>query len=57
EEAVSVFLQNRIRFTDIAVVVMTAVEQHEQKKIEIIEDIFEIDRKSREITRNLINKR
>jgi 1-deoxy-D-xylulose-5-phosphate reductoisomerase len=57
EETVSAFLQKRIRFSDIAVVVMTAVEQHEQKKIEIIEDIFEIDRKSREITRNLINKR
>ena len=57
EEAVSAFLQKKIKFLDIAVVVMTAVEQHEQKKIEIIEDIFEIDLKSREITRNLINKR
>lgn len=57
EEAVEAFLQKKIRFSDIAVFVIAAVEKHQQRKIQAIEDIFAADRESREITRNFINKR
>jgi len=57
EEAVEAFLQKKIRFSDIAVFVTAVVEKHQQRKIQVIDDIFAADRESREITRNFINKR
>ena len=57
EVAVEMFLKRRIRFSDIADVVAEIVENHKKKKIESLDDIFEVDRETRQQTRNLLKKR
>jgi len=57
EVAVEMFLKRRIKFSDIADVVAEIVENHKKRKIESLDDIFEVDRETRQQTRNLIKKR
>lgn len=57
EVAVEMFLKRRIRFSDIADVVAEIVENHKKRKIESLDDIFEVDRETRQQTRNLLKKR
>lgn len=57
EVAVEMFLKRRIRFSDIADVVAEIVENHKKRKIESLDDIFEVDRETKQQTRNLLKKR
>ena len=57
EVAVEMFLKRRIKYSDIADVVAEIVENHKKKKIESLDDIFEVDRETRQQTRNLLKKR
>lgn len=57
EVAVEMFLKRRIKFSDIADVVAEIVENHKKRKIESLDDIFEVDRETRQQTRNLLKKR
>lgn len=57
EVAVEMFLKRRIRFSDIADVVAEIVEDHKKRKVESLDDIFEVDRETKQQTRNLLKKR
>ncbi len=57
EIAVSAFLQTEIGFLDIAEIVSKAVENHPQREVQNLEDIFSVDRETRQMTRNLIERR
>jgi 1-deoxy-D-xylulose-5-phosphate reductoisomerase len=57
EVAVSAFLQTEIGFLDIAEIVSKAVENHPQREVQNLEDIFLVDRETRQMTRNLIERR
>lgn len=57
EVAVEMFLKRRIKYSDIADVVAEIVENHKKRKIESLDDIFEVDRETRQQTRNLLKKR
>lgn len=57
EVAVSAFLQTEIGFLDIAEIVSKAVENHPQREVQNLEDIFSVDRETRQMTRNLIERR
>lgn len=57
EVAVEMFLKRRIKFSDIADVVAEIVENHKKRKIESLDDIFEVDRETKQQTRNLLKKR
>lgn len=57
EVAVEMFLKRRIRFSDIADVVAEIVENHKKRKVESLDDIFEVDRETKQQTRNLLKKR
>jgi 1-deoxy-D-xylulose-5-phosphate reductoisomerase len=57
EVAVEAFIEGRIPFAGIAEVVTAAVGEHTKRKIEGLEDIFDIDRETKNMTRNLIQKR
>lgn len=57
EVAVSAFLNQRINFIEISEVVTKIVETHQKRRIQSLEDIFSIDRETRDATRNLIKKR
>ena len=57
EVAVSAFLNKRIKFTEISDVVAEIVENHQKREVENLEDIFCVDRESREMTRNLLKER
>ena len=48
EIAVKSFLEKKIKFTDIYKVIFEVLENHEKKKISSIEDVFEIDKISRD---------
>ncbi len=54
EEAVAAFLSRKIGFLKIAEVVSRLVENHQKKDVRSLEDIFEIDRVTRDIARNLL---
>lgn len=57
EVAVSAFLEERIKFSEISEVVSSAVEDHQKRKIKSLEDIFEVDRETQREARNLLKKR
>jgi len=57
EVAVEMFLKRRIKFSDIADVVAEIVENHKKRKVESLDDIFEVDRETKQQTRNLLKKR
>ena len=57
EVAVAAFLQEEIRFLEIAEIVSEAVEHHKKKKIDYLDDILMVDRETRLATRNLIERR
>jgi len=57
EIAVDAFLNGDIKFTDISVLVREAVENHQKREVESLEDIFEIDKETREHTREIIKRR
>jgi 1-deoxy-D-xylulose-5-phosphate reductoisomerase len=57
EVAVSAFLQKEIGFLEIAEIVSKAVENHAHREIQNLEDIFSVDRETRQMTRNLIERR
>ncbi len=57
EVAVSAFLQKEIEFLDIAEIVSKAVENHPHREVQDLEDIFSVDRETRQMTRNLIERR
>jgi 1-deoxy-D-xylulose-5-phosphate reductoisomerase len=57
EVAVSAFLQKEIGFLDIAEIVSKAVENHAQRDVQNLENIFSVDRETRQMTRNLIERR
>jgi 1-deoxy-D-xylulose-5-phosphate reductoisomerase len=56
EVAVNAFLQNEIRFLDIYLVVFDVMNKTYKQKISTIEDIFECDRKARELTLEVLAK-
>ncbi len=57
EVAVSAFLRTEIGFLEIAEIVSKAVEDHPQREVQNLEDIFLVDRETRQMTRNLIERR
>jgi 1-deoxy-D-xylulose-5-phosphate reductoisomerase len=57
EVAVEAFIEGEISFSDIAVIVTATVEDHTKRKIESLEEIFDIDRETKRKTRNLIEQR
>jgi 1-deoxy-D-xylulose-5-phosphate reductoisomerase len=57
EVAVSAFLQTEIGFLEIAEIVSKAVENHPQREVQNLEDIFLVDRETRQMTRNSIERR
>ncbi|MFB0565396.1 MAG: 1-deoxy-D-xylulose-5-phosphate reductoisomerase [Candidatus Aminicenantaceae bacterium] len=56
EVAVEAFLNEEIQFWDISILVRQAVEGHQKRKVETLEDIFEVDRETREQTLNLVKR-
>ncbi len=57
EVVVAAFLKEKIKFTDIPVVVTKVVEDHHAREVETVDAIFEIDRDSRVRTRKLLEQR
>jgi len=57
EAVVGAFLNGKIKFCDISVLVRKAVENHQKRKVESLKDIFKIDRETREQTLNLMKQR
>ncbi|HQC36402.1 MAG TPA: 1-deoxy-D-xylulose-5-phosphate reductoisomerase, partial [Bacillota bacterium] len=54
EEAVAAFLQGRIAFLSIEALVESALQAHEPSKLSCVEDVLEIERKTREFVRGKI---
>ena len=57
EVAVSAFLEQRIKFMDISEVVAKIVENHQKRKVQSLEDIFDVDRETRRVSLDLLKKR
>jgi len=57
EIAVEAFVKGKIRFIDIPEIVIKTVESHPKRKLESLEEIFDIDRETKLKTRNLIDQR
>ena len=57
EVVVEAFLNGEIKFTDISVLVREAVENHQKREVESLEDIFDVDRETREHTQNIMKQR
>jgi 1-deoxy-D-xylulose-5-phosphate reductoisomerase len=57
EVAVSAFLEQRIKFMDISEVVTEIVENHQKRKVQSVEDIFDVDRETRRVSLELLKKR
>ena len=57
EVVVSAFLEQRIKFMDISDVVTEIVENHQKRKVQSLEDIFDVDRETRRVSLNLLKKR
>ena len=57
EVVVAAFLAGEIKFTDISVLVREAVENHQKREVESLEDIFDVDREAREQTRKIMKQR
>ena len=56
EEVVQAFLKKKIRFIDLAPLIFEVMERHRSQAIGSLEEIFEVDRQTRELTRRLINQ-
>ena len=48
EIAVQAFLEEKIKFTDIFKIIFEVLEKHHKKKLSSVEDVYEVDKKSRE---------
>jgi len=57
EVTVEAFIEGEIPFSHIAEIVTETVENHKTRKIEGLEEIFDIDRETKLKTRNLIDQR
>lgn len=57
EVVVSAFLEQRIKFMDISDVVTEIVENHQKRKAQSLEDIFDVDRETRRESLDLLKKR
>jgi len=57
EVTVEAFIEGEIPFSHIAEIVTESVENHKTRKIEGLEEIFDIDRETKLKTRNLIDQR
>jgi len=57
EVVVSAFLEQRIKFMDISDVVTEIVENHQKRKVQSLEDIFDVDRETRRVSLDLLKKR
>ena len=57
EAAVEAFLQRRIKFLDIHEIVKAVMDQHRKTELNTLDDIFEVNRESRDMARNNIKKR
>lgn len=57
EVVVSAFLEQRIKFMDISDAVTEIVENHQKRKAQSLEDIFDIDRETRRVSLDLLKKR
>lgn len=57
EVVVSAFLEQRIKFMDISDVVTEIVENHQKRKAQSLEDIFDVDRETRRVSLDLLKKR
>lgn len=57
EVVVSAFLEQRIKFMDIIEVVTEIVENHQKRKVQGLEDIFDVDRETRRVSLDLLKKR
>ena len=55
EECVASFLEGRIGYLDIHKIISEVLDKSDIKMVEEIEDIFEADVQSREMTKELIN--
>ncbi len=56
EAAVAAFTERKIRFTDISVITEETLSRNWMKKAESFEEVFETDRKSREIAEDIIKR-
>ena len=57
ELAVSAFLENKIRFTDIPVIIEQQMEKHRPLTVEKFENLLEVDKITRDNTRTYINEK
>ncbi len=57
EVVVSAFLEQRIKFMDISDVVTEIVGNHQKRKAQSLEDIFDVDRETRRVSLDLLKKR
>lgn len=57
EVAVEAFLQRDIPFQDIAVVVTSAVDSHRPRSVQAVEDILDIDKETRRLTKIQLKQR
>jgi 1-deoxy-D-xylulose-5-phosphate reductoisomerase len=57
EVVVSAFLEQRIKFMDISEVVTEIVENHQKRKVQSLEDIFDVNRETRRVSLDLLKKR
>jgi 1-deoxy-D-xylulose-5-phosphate reductoisomerase len=57
ELAVSAFLENKIRFTDIPVIIERQMEKHQPLKVNNFENLLEVDAITRENTRKYIDEK
>ena len=57
EVVVSPFLERRIKFIDISEVVTGIVENHQKRKVQSLEDIFDVDRETRRTSLDLLKQR
>ena len=48
EIAVQAFLEKKIKFTDIFKIIFEVLEKHDKKKLSSVEDVYEVDKNSRE---------
>ena len=48
EIAVQAFLEEKIKFTDIFKIIFEVLEKHDKKKLSSVEDVYEVDKNSRE---------
>ena len=56
EEVVQAFLREKIRFIDLAPLIFEVMEHHSPRPINSLEEIFEVDHQTRELTQRLINQ-